>query len=389
MPPIASPPNQNAAPAIRATPLAAGETVLIGHEIYRQSTYGSKHPLSIPRVSTVLDLVRAMGWLHDDAYIESPRATPADLARYHDPAYIQALIDAERTQSLDAERRVRYNLGKFENPIFPEVFSRPATASGAAQLAARLLRDHGTVHSPAGGTHHGRPNRASGFCYFNDPALAILGLLDQGCTRVAYVDLDAHHGDGVQDAFAEDGRVFTISVHEHGRWPFTGAVGDRAGGLARNLPMPAGLNDTELAHVCTHALVPLVTTFAPEALVLQCGADGLADDPLSKLMLSNRAIWDAAAALLPLAPRRLVLGGGGYNPWSVGRCWAGLWAILNGIDPAVPPTSAAEAVLRGLTWNRSQGRNPPEHWFTTLADAPRPGPVRPAIQQVVDQVMTP
>jgi acetoin utilization protein AcuC len=200
------------------------------------------------------------------------------------------------------------------------------------------------------------------------------------------VDLDAHHGDGVQDAFADDDRVLTVSVHEAGRWPRTGPVEDRAGGLARNLPVPPGFNDCELDYVVEHALVPLGEDFAPDAIVIQSGADALADDPMSRLELSNGALWDAVAQLLPLAPRRLVLGGGGYNPWSVGRAWAGVWATLNGIDPAVPPTPGAEAVLRSLSWNRRQGETPPERWFTTIADPPHLGPVRPVVRDVVSMV---
>ena len=361
----------------------------IGSEIYRGSTYGRKHPLAIPRVSTAIDLSRAMGWLPDDAYIDSPRATPEQLVRFHHADYIQALMDAERDQRLDPARRERFNIGKLENPIFPEIFSRPATASGATMLAARLLADGGIVYSPAGGTHHGRPDRASGFCYLNDPAMGILGMLDQGLTRIYYVDVDAHHGDGVQDAFADDDRVFTLSVHENGRWPATGAAEDRAGGMARNLPVPAGFNDSEMAAIVDRVILLLGRAFRPEAVVLQCGADALAEDPLSRLELSNRALWHVVRAVRGLAPRLLVLGGGGYNPWSVGRCWAGVWATLNDIDPAVPPTPAAVAVLEALTWHRAQGRNPPQHWWTTIADPPRRGPVRPEVEAVIDAVLRP
>ena len=363
--------------------------LFIGSDIYRHSRYGKKHPLSIPRVSTVIDLARAMGWLPDAVYVESPRATPDELARFHHADYIQALIDAERDQALDPERRARFNIGKFENPIFPEIFRRPATASGAAVKAAALLADGGVVYSPAGGTHHGRPDRASGFCYFNDPVLAILALLDQGLERIFYVDVDAHHGDGVQDAFHHDDRVFTVSVHEAGRWPFTGPVTDRAGGMARNLPVPSGMNDSEMDAIRVQVLLPLGRAFRPEATVLQTGADALADDPLSRQELSNGALWRVVADLMGMAPRLLVLGGGGYNPWSVGRCWAGVWATLNGHDPQGPPTAEARSVLRGLHWHRSAGRCPPAHWFDTLADTPRPGPVRPAVARLIDAVLRP
>src|SRR5581483_7506323 len=154
--------------------------------------------------------------------------------------------------------------------------------------------------------------------------------------------------DGVQDAFAGDPRVLMISIHEEGRWPRTGALADRAGGSARNLPVPSGLNDSELAWLVGRAVLPLARGFAPEVVVLQCGADALADDPMSRLELSNRALWAAVAALRDVAPRLLALGGGGYNPWAVARCWAGVWAVLAGIDPGAPPTPAALAVLGGL-----------------------------------------
>ena len=249
-------------------------------------------------------------------------------------------------------------------------------------LAARRLLPGGAGYCPGGGTHHGRPDRASGFCYLNDPVLALLTWLDAGLERVLYLDIDAHHGDGVQDAFHDDPRVLTISVHEAGRWPFTGAVEDRAGGAARNLPVPPGFHDSEMLWLLHQAILPLARGFAPEAILLQCGADALEEDPLSRLALSNNAHWGVVRALRGFAPRLLVLGGGGYNPFATGRCWAGVWAALNDlpVPDRLPP--AAEAVLRGLHYPRAAGRAPPEHWFTTLRDAPRPGVVRAAVQRV-------
>lgn len=336
--------------------------------------------MSIPRVSTVMDLARALGWLEDGAYLEASAASPEALARFHDPAYIAALERAERDGRVDPETARRHSIGCNGNPIHARVFTRPATACGATLRAVELLREGGIVHSPAGGTHHGRRDRASGFCYLNDPVLGMLRLLDLGFSRISYVDLDAHHADGVQEALAGDPRVLLVSVHEKGRWPYSGAAEDRG---AVNFPVPPGFNDSELDFLIDAAVEPLVRGFAPEILILQCGADGLADDPLSRLELSNNALWRAVARLKPLAPRLLVLGGGGYNPWSVARCWTGIWAILNGIAVPERLTQAGEAVLRALAWARSQGRNPPERWFTTLADPPRPGPVRPEVAALV------
>ncbi|RJF85135.1 acetoin utilization protein AcuC [Azospirillum cavernae] len=368
---------------------ASRPPLFIGGEIYRGSTYGAKHPLAIPRISTVIDLSRAMGWLPDAVYRDTHVASEAEILRFHSADYVAALRRAEAEQRVDAETGARYNLGKMENPIFAEMYRRPATSVGSTLQAARLLLagEADVVYAPAGGTHHARAGRASGFCYFNAPVLGILDLLDQGVERVLYVDLDAHHGDGVEEAFADDDRVLTISVHEDGRWPYTGKAEDRAGGMARNLPMPPGFNDSEMAYAMREAILPLGRAFAPQILMIQTGADALAEDPLSRLELSNRALWDAVADLLPLAPKTLVVGGGGYNPWSVGRCWAGIWAVLNGVNPMTPLTPEAEAILRGLTWQRAAGRNPPERWFTTLADDRRPGPVREEVRRVVGMVV--
>ena len=373
-----------------------GQPRMIGSEIFRRSSpFGMRHPLAIPRASTCVDLCRTLGWLADSQYMDSPRATPEQLMRFHQPAYVAAVMEAQANGGLSAADKARFNIGVNGNPLYPEIFERPATAAGGSLLAARLIGDGGTIFNPAGGTHHGRPGRANGFCYFNDVVLAILALLDGGLQRILYLDVDAHHGDGVQDAFADDARVLTVSVHEDGRWPMSekapkaGSVGDRAGGAARNLPVPEGLNDTEMAFIVEAALLPLAAGFKPQALVLQCGTDALEDDPQSRLGLSNRALWGVVTAVRELAPRLLVVGGGGYNPWSVGRCWAGVWAVLNGFE--IPPVlpAAAEAVLRGISWRHRLGRNPPESWFTTLADEPRPGPVRREIRERVAAVVAP
>jgi acetoin utilization protein AcuC len=358
--------------------------VYIGSEIYRNSSYGPKHPLAIPRVSTCTDLCRALGWLPDARFVEAPMASDAELARFHDPAYIAALRRAEATQTASPEDRARFRIGAEGNPIYREMFRRPAISAGGVILAARLTRDGGVVHCPGGGTHHGRPDRASGFCFINDPVLGLYAWLDAGIDNIVYLDIDAHLGDGVQDAFHDDPRVFTISVHEDGRWPFTGAAEDRAGGAARNFPVPPGCNDSEIEWLVHRAILPLIWARRPQAIMLQCGADALEEDPLAKLSLSNNAHWSVARAARDLSPRLVVLGGGGYNPWTVGRCWAGIWANLNDvpIPDRLPP--AAEAVLRELRFDRAAGRNPPAHWFTTLRDPPRDGPVRASVKRLAE-----
>jgi len=363
-----------------------GAPILIGSEIYRGSTYGPKHPLAIPRVPTTLDLIAALGWLDPARYRDSPRAAPAQLTRFHTPDYVAALMAAEREQRVSPEVRERHRIGADGNPLYREVFSRPATGAGGMLLAAELTREGGVVHIPGAGTHHGRRDRASGFCYLNDCVLGIMAWLDQGLTRLLYVDVDAHHGDGVQDALAGDPRVVTFSIHEEGRWPATGALADTGGGHAVNIPVPAGFHDAEFRLLLRHALRPVLDAFRPQAILLQCGADALEEDPLSRLALSNNAHRALAAALPRESPRLIVTGGGGYNPWSVARCWAGVWGALNGhaMPARLPP--AAEAVLRAVSWSRSQGQNPPEAWFTTLADPPREGEVRREVREAAAAV---
>lgn len=368
----------NAAPP----PAIAGVAPLfIGSEIYRGSSYGPAHPLRVPRVSTVMDLARVLGWLPPDRFRTSPCAKPAALTLWHETDYIAALQLAEATGEATPDMRSRFHLGTVSNPVFPQVYRRPATGAGGVMLAAELIAaTPGIIHVPGGGTHHGLPGRANGFCYLNDVVLGIKVLQRAGLTRIVYIDLDAHHCDGVELAFAGDPRVRMISVHEEGRWPFSGALGDDAQGSAFNLPVPKGYNDTEARAVLEGLILPRTADFAPEAIVLQCGADSLTEDPLSRLTLSNHAYIEALRAITPLSPRLLVLGGGGYNPWAVGRLWTLIWGVLAGqmVPDRLPPE--ATAVLSALSWHGGGRPLPDQGLLTTLLDAPREGPLRDDIR---------
>jgi len=354
----------------------------IGSEIYRGSSYGAGHPLRVPRVSTVIDLARAMGWLPPAQYRTAPRAKPAALTIWHSAPYVAALQAAETSGQVSDDIRIRHGLGTLSNPVFAQMFARPATGVGGVLLAADLLAS-GTaacVHVPGGGTHHGLPDRANGFCYLNDCVLGILALKRAGLTRIAYLDIDAHHPDGVEAAFDRDPDVLMISTHEENRWPFAGALTDRGIGNLFNLPVPKGFNDTEMQAVTDALILPRLAAHRPDVIVLQCGADALTEDPLSRLALSNNAHRAVLAAIRPLAPRLLVLGGGGYNPWTVGRLWTALWADLAGYEVPDRLPAAASAVLSALTWGGG-GRPPPASALLhSLADPPRPGPIGPDLR---------
>jgi acetoin utilization protein AcuC len=328
-----------------------------------------------------------LGWLGEDDFFDSPAATESQLTRFHEIHYVQALKQAEEQGRVDKEIRERYGIGTMENPVFPGLFQRASTSVGGSILAAQLALEGKTAFHPAGGTHHGRPDRASGFCYFNDPVFSIMTLLDAGLDRILYVDLDAHHGDGVQDAYANDSRVFTLSIHEEKRWPYTGPVSDRAGGAARNLPVPRGFNDSELLHLMEHAVLPLGREFEPQALVITCGTDALDGDPLSGMSLSNTGLGAAVERLLQLSNHNIVLGGGGYNPWTVVRCWSGLWGRLSHrkIPGLLPPD--AQAFMQGLECDLVDEEDVRPEWTATLADKPNNGPVRKEVRDLVACVL--
>ncbi len=363
-------------------------SVFIGHDIYRRAAYGSNHPLAIARVESVVDLCRALGWFADGEFRVSPRASEEELARFHAPDYVRALRHAAEVGRVDLEARRRYAIGTMENPLFPGVFERAATSVGGSIRAAELALEGRIAFHPAGGTHHGRPDRASGFCYFNDPVLAILALLRNGVERVLYVDLDAHHGDGVQDAVASDARVRTISIHEQARWPHTGDVGDTGHGRACNLPVPVHFNDAEFGVLLDEVVLPLAHRATPQAVVVTCGADALDGDPLSSMRLSNLALWSAVQRIAALAPAVVVLGGGGYNPWTVTRYWSGLWARLSGrpIPATLPP--AAQAILRRLQCDLVDEEDVRDEWLTTLVDRPHRGAVRNEIGVLVGAALS-
>jgi acetoin utilization protein AcuC len=359
--------------------------IFIGSEIYRTSTYGAWHPLRVPRVSTVMDLSRSLGWVPENQYITSPRAKPKALEIWHERPYIDALVDAEKTQIVSDATKANFAIGTASNPVFPEVYRRPATAAGGSLLAGELVSRGGIVFNPAGGTHHGMPGRANGFCYLNDPVLAMLSLRRMGVQRLLYLDIDAHHPDGVAVAFRNDPDCMMISVHEDGLWPRTGGVDETEGGSALNIPVRQGFNDAEMSLVLTNLILPMIDKATPDAIILQCGADGVEEDPQSHMSLSNNAHFEIVRRIKDIAPRFLVLGGGGYNPWSVGRLWTGVWGILNGLDMPDRLPENAEAVLRKLRFDGNRrGRNPPEHWFTTLYDAPQSGAIHPKTQEIVD-----
>ena len=357
---------------------------LVTHDIFRRPAFGRHHPLATGRQAAVMDLIEALGW-RDPTLIRTPEIPGrAVLERFHARDYLDALEEADAAGRATAEMRQRYNLGTMECPVFPGMWDRARTTVGGSMLAAELVLDGGVAFHPTGGTHHGMPERASGFCYLNDPVFAVQRLLDAGLTRVMHVDLDAHHGDGVEAAFANDPRVRLVSIHEEGRWPGTGRVTDTLGGRAVNVPVPREINDAEYALVLEWLVAPFVRRVAPEGVVVLLGADGLAGDPLSAMRLSNGALWTACRDMIALVPRAVILGGGGYNPWTTARLWTGMWGLLSGHDIGGALLEQAQAVLAGLECDLVDEEDRDPAWLTTLVDAPNAGSIRPEVAALVD-----
>lgn len=356
--------------------------IYMGSEVFRRPAFGANHPLTIVRHAAVIDLLRMLGWLDEAQFRESRPATIDQLLEFHSRAYVRALQHADTAGRVDPGVRERYQVGTLENPLFPGLFERASMTVGGSIMAAELaIRGHVVFH-PSGGTHHGRADRASGFCYFNDPVFAVLTFLREGRERVLYVDFDAHHGDGVEDAFLEDERVCTVSIHEADRWPFSGTH-SRPGQGAWNLAVPQGINDSEFELLVEAAVLPLLERTRADALVLCCGADCLAGDPLSKMALSNVALWDAVDRLIAAGLPTVILGGGGYNPWTLTRYWTGMWGRICGREiPECLPDDAID-YLSAMECDLIDEDDVEEAWLTTLADTPHHGPIRDTIRSLV------
>jgi acetoin utilization protein AcuC len=377
----------------------APRAVFLWSERYRTRSYGSNHPLAIPRVALTFDLIASYGAFAPGELIGARRATAKELDWFHDRGYVQAFATAETEQRIDASCREKYCLGTLENPYFRDFFTLPATAAGASIQAAELLLDGQIAFNPAGGMHHARRGAARGFCYLNDPVLAIVRLRREAL-RVLYVDIDAHHGDGVEAAFRDDPEVLTLSLHMDTGYAYPHAAGrfedqgSRASGFTTvNVPLPQGVHDAEYEIVFDAAWYPALERFGPDAVVLQAGADTLFLDPLARLCLTTQGFLAVAAKVLRSAPRHangvprlLVTGGGGYHLPGVARAWAGLWGLLSGRElPGAIPAAGQEA-MRATGWTLDEDACYFPSLFQSRLDVPSDAPIRPEILDLARQL---
>lgn len=330
------------APGAPGAPVLAWSPELVSYD------FGVGHPMAPVRLLLTHALMTDLGLTDRFRVIGAPVADDATLALVHDPDYVAAVRRAQETHTPVPER----GLGDEDTPVFGAVHDASARIVGATVAAAEEVWAGRATRalSIAGGMHHAMPGRAAGFCVYNDCAVAIRRLLDLGARRVVYVDLDAHHGDGVERAFWGDDRVLTISIHQHPAtlFPGTGYAQDVGGAEARgwsaNVALPPETSDAHWLRAVEAVVEPLVREAAPDVLVTQHGADGHARDPLTHLQVSIDAQRAAAILMGQLADehacgRWVATGGGGYEVVNVvPRAWSHLAAVVAG-TPLEPGTT--------------------------------------------------
>ncbi len=358
----------------------SGRVALIRCPEARIYDHGPGHPLRPDRVLLTWELIGAAG-LDALPQVDELGCEPAsdeELGLVHTREFIDATKAAGRGEDGPWSR---FGYGPGDNPIFDDMHEAGALVAGASVRAAEAVERGDALHAfnAAGGLHHAMPGRASGFCVYDDPAVAIAWLLRAGVDRVAYVDVDVHHGDGVQAIFWDEPRVLTTSIHQYvPGWffPGTGALSERGGpgaeGSAINVPLPPETGDDAWLETFRAVIPPAVRRFDPQVLVTQLGCDTHVTDPLAQLRLTTRAYRACAKELHALAHeaaagRWIATGGGGYQ-WArvVPRAWTLYFAemadALDDLPDELPPAFVAEAE------RRARGSVP-----TTFSE-PDPGP---------------
>ena len=295
------------------------------------------HPMRPIRLKYTYDLLQGYGAFNaGNSRLVSPRfATENEAMSYHTPEYIEAVRALGSGDS--SMNPAAHNFGPGDNPPYEGMYDAAMLSTGSAVQAAEMLisDEVDAAFSISGGLHHAMPNYAYGFCVFNDPVIAIKRFLAEGM-RVAYVDIDCHHGDGVQHAFYDTGAVLTISLHESGAYlfPGTGFPQETGAGLGRgysvNVPLYPYTTDEVYLHAFREVVPRLLEAFQPDALVTQLGIDSHYLDPITHMALTVQGFAEAVAEFAKLSPAKwLALGGGGYDLHAVARAWTLAYGVMS------------------------------------------------------------
>jgi len=331
-------------------------------------SFGPGHPYNPERANLTMELCSRFGVIDQQwIRIAEPALLGFDLPRlFHEDRYLELLREADIGKP--SIEMLAHGIGTEDNPILPGIYDWSAKTAGATQMGMEFLAE-GKVDlafNPLGGFHHAHPARAAGFCYLNDIGIALRWAFKRGL-RVAYVDIDAHHCDGVQSSFYDEDRALVISLHETGESLFPGTgrleeIGEAKGrGFNVNLPLLPGTDDETYTFAFRRIIPPLLAAFNADVLVAQIGADSLAADPLSHLSLTNNGYQEVLRLLRFCSPKTLLLGGGGYAAYQTARCWTLAWALFNGLTPQNEFIGSVGGMMFG-----------PEKEVGSLYDAPSP-----------------
>jgi acetoin utilization protein AcuC len=342
---------------------------IIYHPNYSNYNLGEGHPFDPVRNEMVLDLLSELGLMHTP--VKPNPVSPEQLYSIHDKNYVDAVEAVSRgDNSIDVES---YGLGNLDNPIVPGMAEAARYQVGGTLLGAQLLiqNEAKKVLQMGGGFHHAHTSLASGFCIYNDLALAIKEMTDAGW-HVVYLDLDVHHGDGVQEIFYSNERVMTISFHESGEYlfPGTGWLYELGKGMGRslklNIPLEPFTEGESYFEVMNKVLVPALSWFKPDALVVQAGADAHFSDPLADLLLTTYDYMNIYKRVIELINskckgRALFTFGGGYSVNAAFRIWTILYLIL--FEQKLPEKLPYEWRLK---WQKKIGKEIPEYLHDVL-----------------------
>ncbi len=340
---------------------------LHSHEVAKFD-FGPGHPYKPERAIKTYELCRRYGVM-ERPWMKTMVPQPIDpglLTLFHDEKYLDLLREANTGKvTLDM---LAHGIGSEDNPILPGIYEWSLMTAGATYMGMRIVAEGeaDVVFNPLGGFHHARKDYAEGFCYVNDVAIAISDAMKRGL-KVAFIDVDAHHCNGVQDAFYEENRVLVVSLHETGEalYPWTGKVDEIGSGKGTgyniNIPLAEGTDDEVYIYAFQEVVPPIVRAFQPDFVVAEIGADTLRSDPLTDLMLTNNAYQEVVKAIKDFSQPLLALGGGGYDIYRTARCWVLAWAIFNEVEPEDEFAGTVGGMMFG-----------PEMEVSTLYDVPRP-----------------
>jgi acetoin utilization protein AcuC len=327
-------------------------TALIYSNKFDWFSYGESHPFKVQRFRLAYELIKAysLDALENTLITESDRISDEDILSFHDVRYIDRMKEFNRSSSPRAD--FLYGLGDAENPVFPGFYDWACLGTAGTLEAARLVAEEGfsAAFNLAGGYHHAHRSKASGFSYLNDAVIAINYLLAKG-KRVVYLDIDAHHGDGVQEAFFDTDQVLVISMHESGIYFFPGTGFENEIGVGRglgytvNLPLIAHTDDPVYMKAFDEAIYPLIAAYDPDIIFTQLGADSFRTDPLTRLEVTTHSYSYILRKIKALRIPWVGVGGGGYDLMNTARAWTIAWGIMNGITlPAKLPASLVETI---------------------------------------------